>query len=708
VVATALATAALIVHPAAQQSSGRQLTADDFRQAAPRGFGDRSNSWAQSMVWWRGNLYVGTARESLCTSLFALWHFASGVIGREFADTYLPYPPHDPDLPCVANGADLPIQAEIWRWTPGIDTWTRSFQSPLELDNPGPPPQPGKKLPYDIAFRGLAAHTDPDGTEALYAFGVNSTVMWDGSKLPPPRILRSSDGLTFTPISQTPGTFLGDLPFNPDHSSFRSPVSFNGKLFVLSGPIFGQGSLIGSADPANGDNAWFLASPPGQLFYETAVFNGWLYLGTYNPVGGYSVIKTRAEGPPPYQFVTVIPPGAYLTVRPSGSVVSMHEYEGRLYVGTATFTEIVRLNADDTWDLVIGQPRQVPAPGGGTEWKYPLSGLDVGFGHTLNDHAWQMDDIYKNFYVGTYNGSVGSKNDPVNGPLLAHNMGAHLYRTNDGWYYNAVTTNGFADPADPFGGKFDYGIRTMASTPHGAFFGTANDYYGLAIFRAMPRGPDKPRAPGRLEIEAGDGGNAVLSWESVPGAKLYRVWRAERLPILVRADLNFEAWNGVSGNLVPDVYIGPYQQIGETAKATFVDTTVGAGKRYMYYVTAVHHEWVSEQSNLVAFPLLTPPVTFAQLLRDVDRLDQRGRFRSARKGADGVRGQLLEAQALAASCRIGGAIKAILPQKASTALLDPESVDLEILLSKLERRLELYRDMPDLVSSNEFCTSPGY
>ena len=265
--------------------------------------------------------------------------------------------------------------------------------------------------------------------------------MWDKSKLPPPRILRSTDGVNFLPVPQTPGTFLGDLPFTDDHSSFRAPVSFGGKLFVLSGPIFGQGSLIGSSNPAGGDDAWFLATPPALQFYETAVFNGWLYLGTYDPFGaGYAVVKTRAEGPPPYQLVTVVPGGAFLTDRPSKSVVSMHEYRGRLYVGTATKTELIRINPDDTWDLVVGPPRLVPSLTAadparrGVEWKYPVSGLDAGFGHSLNDHAWQMDDFYKYLYVGTYNAAIGSINDPLYGPLLLHNMGAHLYRTRDDWY----------------------------------------------------------------------------------------------------------------------------------------------------------------------------------------------------------------------------------------------------------------------------------
>jgi hypothetical protein len=41
----------------------RALTADRFEYVAPRGFGDRNNSWAQAMFWWNNHLYVGTSRQ---------------------------------------------------------------------------------------------------------------------------------------------------------------------------------------------------------------------------------------------------------------------------------------------------------------------------------------------------------------------------------------------------------------------------------------------------------------------------------------------------------------------------------------------------------------------------------------------------------------------------------------------------------------------
>ncbi|MEO8592221.1 MAG: hypothetical protein ABI759_02770 [Candidatus Solibacter sp.] len=687
-----------------QVIEGFPLIAKNFSQAAPRGFGDRNNSWPQAMIWWKNNLYVGTSRQSLCGSLYGVYLTAVGLAGKPFADAFLPYPPLDPNLSCAPDAADLDLQAEIWRWSPVTNGWTRVFQSLAVLDNPGSgggdPPRVGKKLPYEIAFRGFTSHVDPDGTQALYAFGINSTILWDRSKLPPPRILRSTDGLTWTPVPQTPGTFFGDLPFNADHSSFRSPASYDGKLFTLSGPVFGQGYLIASANPALGDNAWFLAGPSDVLFYELAVFNGWLYIGGFDPTNGYAIFKTKAQGPPPYQLTPVVPPGAGLAVRPSKSVVSMQVHYGRLYVGTASQTEIIQINPDDTWDLVVGAPRMVDG-----QWKYPTSGLDAGFGHTLNDHAWQMDDPYNYMYVGTYNASTGSRFDPVNGPLLAPSMGAHLYRTPDSWYYSPITTNGFTNPADPKGGIYDYGVRTMSTTPYGMFLGLVNDYYGLSIFRATKASSPQVDSPFRLEVEPARNGTALLSWQAGIRAVSYRIFRAEINQILVRDDLSVEGWNGTFGNKIPDIYIGAYTQIGSTAELFFQDSTVDPNKRYMYYVVGQGSTGaLSEPSSLGTFPLLSPPVTFARLQQEVDRWTSRGRFVATDPTGSAIRQQLATAKNFAAACQIPQAIAAINAKTAARTALAPESVDVEVLLNKLVRRLQLYSRFGGQVQTTEFCT----
>jgi hypothetical protein len=690
----------------AQAVNGFPLLANNFQKSPPRGFGDRNNSWAQAMIWWNGNLYVGTSRDSECLSLFAVNEAAVAILGSTLAAETLPYPPLDPDLACTVNPAALPLAAQIWRWSPITNAWTQVYESPDTLPNPGPgPPAPAETgffLPYEDAFRGFAAYTESDGTQALYAFGVNATIAWYRGALPPPRILRTTDGVNWTPLPQDAGTFLGTLPFNTDHGSYRSPIAYNGMLFTLCGAVEGDGNLIASANPKQGDDAWFLAGPSNMLFYELAVFNGWLYIGGFDPQNGYQVFKTQAQGSPPYALTTVVPPGAGLTNMPSPSVVSMFVHYGRLYVGTATFAEMIRINADDTWDLVMGAPRVDPVT---NQMKYPLSDLNAGFGLTLNDHVWYQDDPNNYLYAGTYNASTGLHLDPVHGPELQPTMGGQLYVTPDDYHWTPVTTNGFSTPSDPYGGMWDFGIRTMSSTPYGVFVGTANDYFGLTVFQGNKGASPPIQAPSNLEIEPGQSGGTLLSWLSGLNATSYQIWRAPMIPIQVRQNYNFEGFNGILGAYLPDVYVGPYQLVGTTTKLTFQDSTVPAGSSFMYYVTGVTAKGVvSSPSSLVTFPLLIPSVTFSQLLADVSTLATRHRFVSTDPVGATELAVIKTAQTDAAACQISAAITALNPQTNSRNVLVPDQVDYHVLVAKLIRRLQVYAQFPTQVITSEFCT----
>ena len=706
----------------AQAVNGFPLQASNFSETTSHGFGDRNNSWAQSMIWWNGNLYVGTSRDSDCVSLFSVYEFGVSVLGATLANEFLPYPPQDPTLPCYGPpppatnpeiaAASLPLAAQIWRWSPATDAWTQVYESPTTLPNPGPgpplPPLTGYFLPYEVAFRGFAAYTETDGTQALYAFGVNSTAAWDRNELPPPRILRTTDGINWTPLPQDPGTFLGTLSQvnNGDHSTYRSPVTYNGMLFTLCGPINGQGNLIASANPSQGDNAWFLAEPSNLFFYELAVFNGWLYIGGYNPQMGYSVYKTQAQGSPFYQLKQIVPPGAGLSSMPSASVVSMSVHDNRLYVGTATFAELIRINADDTWDLVMGTPRVDPAT---NQWKYPTSNLGPGFGLTLNDHVWYQDDAYNYLYAGTYNASTGDRYSPGEaGVIAAGDLGAQLYVTPDDYYWSPVTTNGFSSPADPQGGIFDYGFRTMASTPYGMFLGTANDSYGLMVFRGTKGTSPPVQQPGRLDVEPDKNGGAFLSWLPALNAKSYQIWRAPLLPIQIRQNLSFENWGGsIFGAYITDIYPGTYILVGTSSNLFFHDTTTQAGAQYMYYVIGASSQGaVSPRSNLVTFPLLLPSITFAQLLTEVSTLANRNRFTATDPQGSKTLQVIQTAQTYAVNCQISTAINSLTPQTNSRALLAPDLVDYQVLVAKLIRRLQLYNQYPGQLVTTELCTGP--
>lgn len=461
--------ALLMAAPGVALAQGPSIDGGEFIEAAPQGFGDRHNSWAWSMQWWNGHLYVGTNRAFRCVEMASL---------NRLSATLFPYPPDDPDLSCTPEPSDLPLQAEIWRWTPSTDTWERVFQSPAEVPFPG-----GKMIARDIGFRGMIVFQELDGTEALYVTTVSPQFAFSELQNLPARILRSTDGVHFEPIPQDPGTAFGNFPL----SSLRNPVAFQGKLYVIAGAIQGSGYLLESDDPAAGNDSFRVVNSDGLLVSAAMPYNGRLYVGTRSLTDGYGVYWTDAQGDPPYTFHPVVENGGYLIPLRNVEALSMQEFRGDLYVGANGIVagpigwmapaELIRVHPDDTWELVVGYPRQTP-----DGWKIPISGLDAGFGWFLNGHMWRMEVFEDHLYVGTFDSSTTFKDDSEVAPLVEPYMGFDLYRTADGAQFEMVTEDGFGDP-------YSFGVRTMAATPYGLFLGTANPYYGLRIWR-VPRHPN--------------------------------------------------------------------------------------------------------------------------------------------------------------------------------------------------------------------------
>ena len=620
-----------------------------FERIATGGFGDRHNSFAWSLGWFRGHLYVGTGRSFLCVT-FATADRQTG--------TSL-YRPFGLDFECAPTIEDLPLAAEIWRYSPASGVWQRVFKSPEDIpivwDAAG---NPVKFAARDMAFRGMAVFTESDGTDALYVAGVSTSVLFDRNgpwaddpgSYPPPRLLRSTDGVTFTPVPQTPGTFLGDIGTTREGviqvRGFRSLHVHGGQLWVSASDFRGVGFVIASANPSQGDNAFYQASPSADQLpiWTLETFNGWLYATTgdrTNP-DGYGVWKTLGTGTGPHVWQPVVTQGGF--VNPdfrSPDALSIAEFKGKLYVGTDRPTELIRISPNDTWDLVVGPPRMTPSG-----LKRPISGLLTGFGNLFNGHFWRMTAHGDALYLGTWDWSVGVRIIPNLEPLLRHEFGADFYKTRDGRFWQPITKTGFGDP-------FNYGVRTLQSTPAGLFVGTANPFYGLQIWRtadgASPGGAEGPPPPGYLEAASADlsGTRVLLTWEApeayAGGPLQYQIFRSTPIPFIetlppdfvitipgtnlsftieqIRAGaldqlcmaaetvIDCEMVRAIKENaIVP----GPYVPLFVTAQTYFVDTAAPQGVQSLYYVVAIDEQGrVSEASNAVGGPSAAAPVLFS-------------------------------------------------------------------------------------------------
>lgn len=477
--------------------SGDGLNSGNFRQLAKNGIGDPDNAYVHGMDFFEGRLYCGMTRNS-----FKLLRL---------------FPPIDPpaldpwpvDVPPKVQ--DLDMQGQIWRWTPGEDTWEMAYRSPMI------PGKQGEPAPRDLGYRGMTVFQgDSDPKPVLYV-STMSTVLRGCAA----HVLRSEDGLNFEPASE-PG--IG----NDRISTFRELVSFDGYLYA---PPAGEGIQFNSnrtgvikrsRDPKPGN--WEVAmdvgfgDPNNNGVFMMTQANGQLYAGTFNHFQGYQIWTTPPCGDGPLQWRKVIDRGAYRGPL-SEIAMGMCEFNGALYVGSSIQNggydrtnlvgpgagEIIRIWPDDSWDLLVGMPRETP-----DGIKYPLSGIGPGFDNLFSGYTWRMCVHDGWLYVSTFDWSVflqyAHRPSPtsrrlVNGigfeQLAQIGGGFELWRTRDGITWVPVTINGMNNP-------YNYGGRTMVSTPVGLCVGTANPFGGLSPARFASRWEYHENPDGGTEVFLGN------------------------------------------------------------------------------------------------------------------------------------------------------------------------------------------------------------
>jgi len=700
---------------ASAQSTYAPLFKYDFTEIAQQGFGERQNTWAWSMAYFNGKLYLGTNRSEDCITQAT----------SHMVDPATPYPPLDPDISCpVVNNPDgslnfqaslaqLSLQAEIWAWDPKTNSWSRVFQSPLSVAVPGTNPLGGTTplmVPPDIGFRGMMVYTEADGTQALYVGGCSSTEIHPG--VPGGRLLRSVDGVNFTPIPQDPGTNLAAV----GNTCFRGMQSFlvnNQTQFVaLAVNWKGEGTVIMSPTPKLGDNTFNQISSPLTPAYEIGVFNNFLYVTFVDNVHGFNVQKTNAVMPAPNQlpsYSLVIPNGGCRPVDPDPIALSMSNYDGDLYVGGDGVqrgqpvynqsAELFRIHADDTWDVISGDPRPAGSCSGA---KNPLSGLTGGFGWYFNEHMWRQNVYDGRLYVGTFDDSTAFRLNK-DASAFAAEEGFDLWWTQDGTYFNQVNEDGFGD-------KFNIGVRSFANTPYGMFLGTANPFYGLRVYKGFPSqmvngGPvsgstiltSHMETPQHVQVEAGASA-ALLSWDPpASGAKQYHIFR--------------KTFTAVAPGEEPSAAVPTaWAEIAATANPVYRDGSVEKNGKYAYQIKAEDENGqLSGYSNFVTYPAAGLPVTFGDVRDAFSQRVQHGNFGSV-SGHQKFWNRLTAAEKAAASGNFDSLNAFWATVKTDASQYSADSVasrELELMLSRLSKRGQLVQAgylTPDALRANTTTT----
>jgi hypothetical protein len=451
------------------------LNFGDFRQICENGFGDRHNSYAHSMIWFKDHLYVGTTRSNLCMLKWTTQMLTGGLSNLEIWPV---------DCPDTLDGLyKLDRRAQIWRYCPLKQQWQQVFRSPMVFGTDG------TEMSRDIGYRAIAVFQGESDPEPALYVGT-----WSAGRGPGPLVIRSLDGENFTIVSEygivglpiTTTRLL--IPFK--NRLFTSPTAAKGGKMNTSGvPV-----IYESRDPAKGK--WQPVSLPGfgedenLGTFSLCAFEDWLYAGTVNNQG-FQIWRTDGTGDPPYKWEKVMEQGAY-----RGSLnqiaVSLQPFKGALYIGSGiqnggydlvnkigpAAAELIRIFPDGQWDLIVGSPRKTP-----DGEKKPLSALSPGFGNLFNGYCWRMGVYDGWLYVGTYDASgflpwtfVDKLQDPgrrllpkVGIEKLVKNAGFELWRSWDGENWLPVNKKGFDNP-------YNTGIRNLVPTPYGLFVGTANAY----------------------------------------------------------------------------------------------------------------------------------------------------------------------------------------------------------------------------------------
>ncbi len=452
-----------------QVDAPRGLSAADFTRIAANGFGDPQNAYVHSMAYFNDQIYAGTTRHSM--ALLKLFP-------PNEPPAMNPWPVKVPD-----SVEDLDMRGQIWRWKPAAGRWDKVHTSPLIKG------KNKKKVPRELGYRGMAVFQGRSDREPALYVGSMSTVLRGTAA----RILRSVDGERFTPVSE-PG--LG----NPNISTFRALLAFDDHLFA---PPAGEGItfnsnrasvIMRSDDPVKG--GWEAACAPGfgdptnNGIFEMVIFNDHLYAGTFNNFKGYQIWRTPATGGSPCRWEKIIEHGAHRG-NLNEIAMSMCVFDGALYVGSAIQNggydrnnmvgpaagEIIRIYPDNSWELIVGTPRRTPEG-----MKYPLSGMGPGFNNIFAGYIWRMAVHDGYLYASTFDWSVflsyaGRPSRPARRmmrglsveQIIKRGGGFELWRTRDGVNWMLVTQNGLGNP-------YNYGARTLVSTPYGLFLGTANPF----------------------------------------------------------------------------------------------------------------------------------------------------------------------------------------------------------------------------------------
>ena len=436
----------------------------------------RQNNYAWSMSDLGDYIYVGTGRNILVNII----------------RTIVP----NAQIPALIRPENIDNLAEIWRYKKdGTLPWERVYKAP---DGSG-----------IVGFRFMINHRPFGGSPGLYAAAFGERV----------QILKSTNGVDWFIL---PDTVL-------QGTSSRAMLTHNGKLYVATidetGGLTDPSEtplLYSSKDPEfipwepvidSSVPGFDPASNPMGAITNMAVFNNRIYIATTNS-DRIQVWRTNRPEPALNDWTLVVENG--FGVPPNRYTLSMGVFNNYLYVGGTKQLplswlipmgcDIIRIDADDNWQLVVGGNPLIPFTPSGEQGRRSLSGLGSGFNNPFNVYAWQIQEYNGRLFISTFDDS--SNMEVILTALLANRaaleqligsaitniligiykavvailrqinypIGFDLYMSEDGVNFQSVVLRGLNNPNN-YGGRILY-----VDSGNRLYLGTANPFQGCEVW----------------------------------------------------------------------------------------------------------------------------------------------------------------------------------------------------------------------------------
>jgi len=307
------------------------------------------------------------------------------------------------------------------------------------------------------------------------------------------QLWRSADGQSWTVVSNNG---LGDT----DNGDILDSIEFNGMFYVGVGNEVAGGRVYRSSNGTAWTQVAFPGFDPTNVgIFQFAVFNGYIYAGTYTGEAGeappFGVEIWRSSTGNSGDWTQVVSNGFDNDVG-TNRIVALYVYNGYLYAGTDDWsgTEVWRSNNGTDWDqvnldgfgdtfnwsvsleffkgyLYAGTYNYFTSDNPGCElWRCILcNGSDwervtsvKGFGDIENRAIWSLEIFDGFLYAMTYNNTTGIE----------------VWRTQDGTNWVQVNRDGFEDSSN----KSPYFDNSVTTYKDNLYIGTKNGTSGGEIW----------------------------------------------------------------------------------------------------------------------------------------------------------------------------------------------------------------------------------